>query len=122
MSSFVRAPASWRRLILSFVIWTTVTLLLGMGLDRMARSRTESTEPAGFALGLAHGALMPMALPALVMGRDVAIYARSNSGRPYHFGYVLGVNVCGAIFFGWSFWWYGQALRKAHQPRAAAQS
>jgi Mg/Co/Ni transporter MgtE len=62
------------------------------------------TGRAGFAYGLVHGALMPMALPSLVMGQDVDIYAANNSGRPYKLGYIVGINVCGLVFFGTVFW------------------
>ncbi len=59
---------------------------------------------AGFALGALHGALMPMALPSLALGRDVEIYAANNSGRVYKLGYIAGIDVCGLIFFGAIFW------------------
>jgi len=58
----------------------------------------------GFWLGSAHGALMPMALPSLLMGNDVPIYAPKNQGRIYKVGYILGINGCGFFFFGLSFW------------------
>jgi hypothetical protein len=63
----------------------------------------EDTRP-GFGLGMMHGALMPMALPSLLMGRDVPIYATVNSGRPYKLGYIAGINGCGFLFFGLAFW------------------
>lgn len=66
----------------------------------VSRVELERIEPAGFGAGLLHGVVMPCALPALVMGRDVMIYAVNNSGRPYKLGYTLGVNLCGAVFFG----------------------
>ncbi len=59
---------------------------------------------AGFGLGALHGALMPMALPSLAMGKDVEIYAQDNSGRPYKLGYIVGIDLCGLIFFGALFW------------------
>jgi hypothetical protein len=59
---------------------------------------------AGFAYGVLHGALMPMALPALAAGRDVVIYAESNTGRTYKLGYTVGINLCGLIVFGTAFW------------------
>ena len=43
---------------------------------------------------------MPCMLPALAIGKDVFLYAPSNEGRPYKLGYTLGVNLCGARFFG----------------------
>jgi hypothetical protein len=59
---------------------------------------------AGFAHGLLHGAIMPMAFPALVGGRDVVIYAEKNSGRTYKLGYTIGINLCGLAVFGTAFW------------------
>ena len=46
--------------------------------------------------GVLHGALMPLAWPNLLLGRDVTIYATDNTGRLYKLGYTLGVNGCGA--------------------------
>lgn len=60
--------------------------------------------PAGFPYGMLHGAIMPMALPALVAGQDVAIYAEKNTGRTYKLGYTIGINVCGLVVFGTAFW------------------
>jgi hypothetical protein len=62
------------------------------------------TGALGFGYGMAHGALMPMALPSLAMGKDVDIYAANNSGRAYKLGYIVGINVCGLVFFGSVFW------------------
>ncbi len=55
---------------------------------------------AGFSWGMLHGALMPMALPSLVMGEDVEIYDATNTGRFYKLGYIVGINLCGLVFFG----------------------
>ena len=67
-------------------------------------SMSKSTAPAGFGRGMLQGALMPAALPNLLVGNDVVIYAPNNTGRTYKLGYTCGVNACGAIFFGWFFW------------------
>lgn len=61
-------------------------------------------QPAGFALGMLHGALMPLSLPSLVIGKDVTIYSPNNTGRLYKIGYICGVNVCGLLFIGPLFW------------------
>jgi len=61
------------------------------------------TGPAGFWHGTLHGALMPMALPALLAGRDVPIYADPNTGRSYKIGYIAGINACGFVVFGITF-------------------
>jgi hypothetical protein len=62
-----------------------------------------------FKYGVLHGALMPIALPTLLMGKDVPIYAPDNSGRGYKIGYICGINFCGLLFFGLAF----------HQPTSA---
>ncbi len=58
----------------------------------------------GFGYGMLHGALMPLSLPSLVVGRDMPIYDDNNSGRIYKIGYICGVNVCGLLFIGPIFW------------------
>jgi hypothetical protein len=58
----------------------------------------------GFGHGALHGALMPMALPSLVLGQNVQIFAVNNSGRPYKIGYIVGINLCGLLVFGSAFW------------------
>jgi hypothetical protein len=66
------------------------------------------------------GALMPMSMPNLLVGRDVTIYSQNNTGLSYKLGYTSGVNGCGAIFFGFFFWrvnrWRNQA-RTEHRER-----
>jgi hypothetical protein len=59
---------------------------------------------AGFGVGMVHGALMPMALPDLLIGKDVPIFAAHHEGRIYKLGYICGINVCGILFFGFAFW------------------
>lgn len=83
----------------------TVAMALLVGTTASAAMRWDSrlrTVP-GFGRGLLHGALMPLAWPTLLAGRDQAIYAEANSGRTYKLGYSLGVNACGLAFFGWFF-------------------
>lgn len=58
---------------------------------------------ADFKYGVLHGALMPLSLPTLLLGRDVPIYANENSGRGYKIGYICGINACGLLFFGAAF-------------------
>jgi len=59
---------------------------------------------AGFGRGILHGAMMPLSLPSLVIGRDVRIYDDNNTGRPYKIGYICGVDICGVAFIGPLFW------------------
>jgi len=68
--------------------------------------------PAGFFQGLLQGALMPCALPNLLVGNNVAIYAQNNTGLTYKLGYTVGVNTCGAVFFGLLFWRLGRWRRR----------
>ncbi len=77
---------------------------IGWTLNRIEAAFEKQNQRAGFARGLIQGALMPMALPNLLVGQDIAIYAGNNSGRTYKLGYTMGVNACGLIFFGISFW------------------
>ena len=58
---------------------------------------------------------MPMALPNLLVGRDVSIYSPNNTGVPYKLGYTAGVNVCGAIFFGFFYWRLNRIHRWANR-------
>jgi len=67
---------------------------------------------AGFHTGLLEGALMPAALPGLLTGHDLPIYAPNNSGRAYNIGYILGINTCGTLFFGVAFWGISGPRRK----------
>ena len=77
--------------------------LIGWAMNASAR-HSRPDQPAGFAWGIVHGALMPTALPSLLVGRDVAIYAEYNTGVRYKLGYTVGVNACGLLFFGLCFW------------------
>lgn len=81
-----------------------VAFVIGSLLDALARRLDQSERPAGFGRGLIQGALMPAAMPNLLIGRDVTIYSRNNTGVTYKLGYTLGVNACGALFFGLFYW------------------
>src|SRR5437763_1334171 len=78
--------------------------LIGRSLNLLAKTMDAKAQPAGFARGLLQGALMPMAMPNLLVGKDVAIYAENNTGVNYKLGYTAGVNGCGTVFFGIFFW------------------
>jgi hypothetical protein len=67
------------------------------------RADSRLANPPGLFRGMLHGAVMPMAWPALLTGSNQEVYAEKNSGRMYKLGYSLGVNVSGLIFFGWLF-------------------
>lgn len=92
---------SWLKKIAYFLI---ASLLLGWFYGwATPRAFPENTH-FGFGYGMLHGALMPLALPSLVMGQDVKIFAPDDSGRLYKIGYICGINLCGLSFFGPLFW------------------
>jgi hypothetical protein len=82
-------------------------ILLGLALAWFYEWATPRFYPSegrvGFWHGMLHGALMPMAMPGLLVGKDATIYAANNSGRLYKLGYVFGINICGLIVFGTAF-------------------
>ena len=78
--------------------------VLGFGYDWAAPRFYGPERVAGFPLGVLHGALMPVALPSLLLGKDVPIYAAINTGRVYKLGYIAGINMCGLLFFGLAFY------------------
>jgi hypothetical protein len=99
----------WLKKIAAILI---VSALLGWAYGWSSSRAFPKDEPFGFGYGMLHGALMPLALPSLLLGRDVVIYATDNSGRFYKIGYICGINVCGLAFFGSLFW----------RPRRSADS
>jgi hypothetical protein len=94
----------WLKVIFRVVLILGLATLIGGGLNLVAKSLNARTQPAGFRQGILQGALMPMAMPNLLIGKDVTIYSQNNTGLSYKLGYTAGVNVCGAIFFGLFFW------------------
>jgi len=85
-------------------VFLLLAALIGATLNHVAASLDRSSRPAGFTRGVLQGALMPMSLPNLLVGRDVTIYSQNNTGVSYKLGYTTGVNACGALFFGVVFW------------------
>src|SRR6516164_9062357 len=102
----VKASPARRRgkVLLRLVVLLVLAATIGGLLNRLSASLERSARPAGFSRGVLQGALMPMAMPNLLVGRDVTIYAQNNTGVSYKLGYTAGVNGCGAIFFGVLFW------------------
>ena len=102
-------PRSWTqrwqiialRKILTLVI---VGYLFGILYDWARPWAYPEKPPVGFGHGVLHGAMMPIALPTLLMGKDVSIYATNNTGRNYKIGYICGINLCGLVFFGAAFY------------------
>ncbi len=81
-----------------------VVIVLTIAFTAVLNRPVAPNHAAGFARGLVDGAIMPGALPPLLFGRDVSIYAAHNTGRTYKLGYTAGVNGCGALFFGVIYW------------------
>ena len=97
-------PSKLKDLLLKIVLLTILSVALGWA-QGWAASRTYKPEHVGgFHTGLLHGLLMPAALPGLLLGQNLPIYAPNNSGRAYNIGYIFGINTCGTLFFGISFW------------------
>jgi hypothetical protein len=96
--------SSRRKIVKRVVSFLVVATCVGFFIRHMSVTFAKSAAPAGFTAGMLQGALMPGALPNLLVGNDVTIYAPNNTGRTYKLGYTFGVNACGAIFFGFFFW------------------
>jgi hypothetical protein len=106
-----QAPVSGERyfslvkfIIIKFVAMTAFTIILVLLQSWAAPRFYKADRIADFKTGLLEGALMPAALPGLLAGHDLPIYAPNNIGRGYNIGYILGINGCGTLFFGVAFW------------------
>ena len=108
----------WRRVLVRVVSILILAFAIGVVLNHISSSLAHDSSRAGFARGVLQGALMPMAMPNLLVGRDVMIYSENNSGVSYKLGYTAGVNGCGAIFFGFLFW---RVTRWRTRSRPAAE-
>jgi hypothetical protein len=97
-----------------------VGVLFGWGYAWAAPKVYRPDAVPGFWLGCAHGALMPVALPSLLLGKDVPIYAERNKGRSYKLGYIAGINCCGFVFFGLLFWQPRRGRPEAEGKRRSA--
>jgi len=86
------------------IILAATTILFGWLYGVASPWAFPKSQTAGFGYGMLHGAMMPLSLPSLVIGKDVEIYALQNSGRFYKIGYICGINLCGLAFFGPLFW------------------
>lgn len=116
------AQSSWaKRLAVKAATLVSLGLVLGFGYDWAAPRFYGPERVPGFRLGILHGALMPVALPSLLLGRDVPIYAERNQGRIYKLGYIAGINACGFVFFGLAFWRPSRPIAKAAECPHPAQ-
>ena len=91
-------------IIIKIIALTAISLALVFAQNWAAPRYYQPDYVAGFYTGMLEGALMPAALPGLLGGHDVPIYAPNNVGRGYKIGYIVGLNTCGTFFFGVAFW------------------
>jgi hypothetical protein len=104
-SQRLAASTSWlKRLLVKLARLFMAGLVLGLGYSWAAPWMYRAESTPGFWRGTLHGAMMPVALPSLLLGQNVPIYADNNSGRTYKLGYIAGINACGLFFFGSAFW------------------
>jgi hypothetical protein len=118
---FFRNPKLFAQKAIRAVIGLALTALIFGWVLKGSVPHASASTPAGFASGVLHGAMMPAALPRLVIGQDIPIYASVNTGHSYKVGYTLGVNICGAVFFGIVYWRISQRLVRgpANVPQRA---
>jgi len=114
------SPNIARKILWRILMILIVAVTIGSVLNLLTRSSDNNTGPAGFGKGVLHGVLMPAALPNLLFGKDVSIYAPNNTGRTYKLGYTVGVNGCGLIFFGFFFWRLSRLRKLASEQRGKA--
>jgi hypothetical protein len=105
------------RLTLRLALIIIITYGFGWVLNKSATSADARPRAAGFGKGMLHGALMPGAMPTLLLGKNVVIYSENNNGRLYHLGYTCGVNAMGAFFFG-SFYFRLSRWRKSYVAKS----
>jgi hypothetical protein len=91
-------------IIIKIVAMTAIALGLGFFHAWASTRYYQPDYVAGFGTGMMEGAVMPAALPGLMGGKDLPIYAPNNLGRPYKIGFILGLNTSGSVFFGVAFW------------------
>ena len=108
----------WPRILMRLLMAVAVTVLFGQVLKWSVKLSQREERVAGFSTGIAHGALMPCGFPMLLVGQDLPIYAERNTGRTYKLGYTLGVNLCGAVFFGSVYWRLGRLRKLTREMRS----
>lgn len=89
----------WFRLLRTVAVCAFFAFLFTW-LLRVSNRSLSDDRPAGFAMGVLHGICMPAALPHLLLGQDVPIFAQHSTGRTYKLGITVGINTAGIIFIG----------------------
>jgi len=89
----------WFRLLRTVAVCAGFAFLFTW-LLRVSNRSLSDARPAGFGMGVLHGICMPAALPHLLFGQDIPIFARHSTGRTYKLGITVGINTAGIIFIG----------------------
>jgi len=100
----IQPTRRWAKIVARVLFFLLLAIVIGRMLNLIGHSMEKNPHSAGFSRGIVQGALMPMALPNLLVGNDVTIYSQNNTGLTYKLGYTAGVNAAGALFFGFFFW------------------
>ncbi len=90
----------WKRLIRTALVLAFFAIVFTWLLRFSNDSLERHDRPAGFPMGVLHGICLPAAMPYLLLGTDVPIYAANNTGRTYKLGLTVGINSAGLVFFG----------------------
>ena len=98
------ADLTFRDWVKKIILFVAVAVVFGWIYGWVSLRMFPKETKFGFAHGILHGAMMPLALPTLIMGKDVELFAANNTGRGYKIGCICGINLCGLIFFGSAFW------------------
>ncbi len=99
ISTLPRVRPLWFRLLRTLAVCTFFAFLFTW-LLRVSNRSLSDARPAGFGMGVLHGICMPAALPHLLLGLDIPIFAQHSTGRTYKLGITVGINTAGIIFIG----------------------
>ena len=102
--SIPAGPSKAKVIVIKTIALTAISLGLVFAQGWASPRYYQPDYVAGFYTGLLEGALIPAALPGLLAGPALPIYAPNNEGRGYKIGYIVGLNTCGTLFFGVAFW------------------
>src|ERR1039457_1497257 len=84
--SIPAGPSKAKVIVIKTIALTAISLGLVFAQGWASPRYYQPDYVAGFYTGLLEGALMPAALPGLLGGHALPIYAPNNDGRPYKIG------------------------------------
>jgi len=111
-------PPLWLRLVRTALVLAFFAVVFTWLLRYSNASLERRDKSAGFPMGVLHGICLPAAMPYLLAGIDVPIYAANNTGRTYKLGLTVGINSAGLVFFG-SFYRRFSRMRKSLATRGS---